>query len=161
MSSKITIELNLPLSGGLNRNWKISTSQPSLFEHYSCYVIVIDCTHACIVFPVPCLHVQYVKCVSGFRLGIEWPEGGSSTNVTLGKREKETDEVSSIQPTDAFSRAPLFLHPVFISIVVTDFLHWLRNMALLLHLHLFASSLYWVSLVGDVHSHTNSTANLF
>lgn len=35
-------------------------------------------------------------CVSWFRLGIEWPEGGSNTNVSLGK-EKETDEASSLQ----------------------------------------------------------------
>lgn len=40
---------------------------------------------------------------------------------------------------------PQYFHTEFISILVTDSSHWLRNMALPRRLHLFASHLYWVS----------------
>lgn len=52
-------------------------------------------------------------CVSWFRLGIDWPEGGSSTNVTMGK-EKETDEASSLQ-SYRYDVEPQFFFTLYLS----------------------------------------------
>ena len=101
-------------------------------------------------------------CVSGF--GVEWPEGGSSINVTQRKEARRQTMPPLFSRTDPLWRVPLLSHlTVFISIVVTGSSHWLRNMASLLQLHLFASGVHRAALITDLHSHCNSksTAHFF
>ncbi len=111
------------------------------------YLIVLFFTGVCVILPFLCINVFHMWSVLELGLGIEWPEGGSSTNVTSGQEKRRQTRLPPLSLIDALWRVPVFSRPIFISIVATDSLHWLRNMALLLHLHLFASSLYWVSLI--------------
>lgn len=116
----------------------------SIIVHFYC-IWFHDISQVFVLFCQPLYKcILYVVCVWVY-IRNSVARGRQHYKRNSRKSEKGADEASSLQSYGW--REPQYFHPVFISIVATDSLHWLRNMALLLLLHLFASSLYWVSLV--------------
>lgn len=83
----------MQVSGRFNKSRKIPLTQRCNTQLFLLYSYVFVCNYTVshdplhYLFSVSCISLKFKQCVSGFTLGIGWPEGGSSTNAALGKEK--------------------------------------------------------------------------